>query len=262
MCPLVRSDLTIDGLTIETWRCGPSPDSAPTLVFLHDGLGSALLWRDFPEIISDNTGCGVLIFSRLGYGSSSPCVLPRPIDYMENEAKCLLPDIITAAGLQRFFLIGHSDGGSIALLYAIGNPAPGLMGVVTLAAHVFCEEITLSSIRRSKAEFDGGGLREKLRRYHGDNVDCAFLGWSSMWLNPGFANWDFRGELHKIERPVLGIQGDADEYGSIIQVEALCNVPMGRVLLLEDCGHTPQREKPVETATAITDFIAETLRSC
>lgn len=261
MTRLKRRDLAIGGLTVETWLCGPPPEAAPTIVFLHDGLGSAPLWRDFPEIVSARTGCGALVFSRLGYGASTPGLLPRPVDYMEREAEGLLPEIIAAAGLNKFFLLGHSDGGSIALLYAIANPAPGLMGVITLAAHVFCEEITLSSIRLAKAEYEGGGLRNKLKRHHGPNVDNAFLGWSGMWLDPAFANWDFRSELRNITVPVLGIQGDQDEYGSHLQVEAIGGSPMGRALLLCGCGHTPQRDKPAETVDAIAGFVAGAKRA-
>lgn len=257
MAGLLREDIIVGNDRFETLRCGPRPEEAPTLVFLHDGLGSASLWRDFPEVASEATGCGALAYSRLGYGDSSPCALPRPVDYMEREASRSLPKIIASAGLDRFFLVGHSDGGSIALLYAMRNPGAGLMGVVTLAAHVFCEELTLSSIRAAKSIFESGNLRDKMVRHHGPNVDMAFAGWSGMWLDPAFASWDFRPDISLIKVPLLGIQGRNDEYGTEAQLTALTAAPNGRILLLEDCGHSPFRDKPAKTLDAIAGFIRE-----
>lgn len=249
------SSLSIDGRKIEFASWGAPNDGTPTIVFLHDGLGSAGQWRDFPEKLAEATGLPALAFSRLGYGDSDPCGLPRATDYMEGEAVGLLPAFLSAKGVGRYILFGHSDGGSIALLHAILAPTPGLLGIVTEAAHVFCEELTLTSIRRAREDYDRGSLRDRLARHHGKNADCAFLGWSSMWLNPEFATFDFRERLAEIHCPVLAIQGLEDEYGTKLQIEAIGAVPRAETRLVSGCGHTPHREQPTITLGLSSRFI-------
>ncbi len=229
---------------------------APTLVLLHEGLGCVEMWRDFPLKLARATGCGVFGYSRLGYGGSSPCTLPRPLDYMQEEGLRNLPLVLKAAGVGEFILVGHSDGGSIALVNAGGVQPPELKGVVTLAAHVFCEEVSVRSIAQARGEFVEGTLRKKLIRYHGDNVDCAFWGWNDAWLDPEFMKWNIEEYLPGIEVPVLAIQGAEDQYGTVAQVEAIGRATGAETLILEECGHSPHLARPEETLAAIGKFVA------
>ncbi len=179
------------GRRIEFAWHGPRPDVAPTLVFLHDGIGCAATWRDFPAALAAETGCGALVYSRAGYGGSDPVTLPRPLTYMHDEGFFALPELLDAAGVLRAFLVGHSDGGSIALLHAsTPRSLPRVRGLLLEAPHVFCEEITVRSIERARDEYLHTDLRAKLERYHGGNVDCAFWGWNRAWLDPGFLAWN------------------------------------------------------------------------
>ena len=173
------STMQAGGRRIEfTWH-GPGPDVAPTLVFLHDGIGCAATWRAFPAALADGTGCGALVYSRAGYGGSDPVALPRPLTYMHDEGFLALPDLLDAAGVRRAFLVGHSDGGSIALLHAsTPRSLPRVLGLLLEAPHVFCEEVTVRAIEQARDEYLHGDLRAKLERYHGGNVDCAFWGWN------------------------------------------------------------------------------------
>ena len=173
--------LSAGGGRLEAVWIGPGPDEAPTLVFLHEGLGCVDLWRDFPGRLVELTGCGALVYSRLGYGGSDPCPLPRPVDFMHHEAMEVLPDVIQLAGIRDYLLVGHSDGGSIALIYAGGHAQPGLMGVVSLAAHIFCEDLTRQSIRAARQRYLNGDLKSRLAAYHGENTDGAFWGWNDVW---------------------------------------------------------------------------------
>ena len=165
--------LKIGDTQLEAAWYGPSPKEAPTLVFLHEGLGCVSMWRDFPARLSAATGCGALVYSRLGYGRSDPCLLPRPIRFMHDEGLLVLPEVIKISGIQDFIIIGHSDGGSIAIVYSGGMPAHSLRGIITEAAHVFCEDITVKSIQKAKDDYLNGDLRGRLQKYHGDNVDCV-----------------------------------------------------------------------------------------
>ncbi|MFN3398696.1 MAG: alpha/beta fold hydrolase, partial [Ferrovibrio sp.] len=161
----------------------------PVLVFLHEGLGCVALWKDFPDQLAQATGLPALVYSRIGYGGSSACALPRPITYMHDEGETGLPDLLTALGIQSHILIGHSDGASIALIYA-GKDRDGLKGVAVMAPHVFCEDISVRSIRAADKAYAEGDLKARLAKYHGDNVDCAFRGWCDSWLNPDFHHWN------------------------------------------------------------------------
>ena len=219
------------------------------------------LWRDFPARLSAATGCGALVYSRSGYGRSDPCDLPRPIDFMHPEAVAVLPRLLAAKKVQDHILIGHSDGGSIALTYA-GQPAiAGLRGVITEAAHVFCESLSVSSIRKARTRYLKEDLRRKLEKYHGPNTDCAFWGWNDVWLHPDFKQWNIERGLPHISVPLLVLQGDRDPYGTWKQVEAIEHQAGGpvTVIRLQDCGHCPHQEQPEIALRVMAEFIHQTV---
>tara|TARA_R110002167_G_scaffold52721_2_gene151923 strand:+ start:2103 stop:2954 length:852 start_codon:yes stop_codon:yes gene_type:complete len=259
--PLERSTgfYSVGGKRLEYVWLGPGPDTALSLVFLHEGLGCVGLWKDFPERVAQASGCGVLVYSRLGYGGSDPVELPRPLSYMHDEALQTLPALLDAAGIERAVLVGHSDGASIALIYAGGCTDPRIQGLVLMAPHLFAEPLTLASIFNSKALFTEGALREQLRRYQGDNVDNAFWGWNDAWLDPGFVQWNIEAYLAQIQVPVLLLQGLDDEYGSELQLQALESQLSGPVqtLRLACCGHSPFRDQPGLSKQAIINFIRQ-----
>jgi len=237
---------------------GPSPATAPTLVFLHEGLGSVAMWRDFPARLAQATGWGALVYSRYGYGGSAPCALPRPVRYMHDEALQVLPELMAAAGIREHALVGHSDGGSIALIHAGGAPQQGLRGVAVMAPHVFIEDISVASIAKAGEQFRTTDLAERLRRYHGGNLDCAFWGWQQAWVSPAFRDWNIESYLAAIAVPLLALQGAEDEYGTMLQVAAIVAGAGGPVeaAKLAACGHSPQRDRPEEVLHRLTRFIA------
>lgn len=246
----------IGGVPLEVVWYGPSPAEATTLVFLHEGLGSAALWRDFPERLAEATGCAALVYSRAGYGQSGPVSLPRPTRYLHHEGLEVLPELLRVLGVGRHVLIGHSDGGSIALINAGGAPQAGLCGVITEAAHVFNESIIPPAIRQTVNLYEKGDLRGKLARYHRD-VDMAFRGWSDTWLSEEFLHWNLEEYLPRIRVPLLAIQGEDDGYGTARQVEAIVSQAGGRAeaLVLPNCAHTPHREATEATFRAMREFI-------
>jgi len=254
--------LTVNHGRIEARWHGPPPGEAPTLVFLHEGLGCAAMWRDFPERLGKAVSCGVLVYSRFGYGSSDPCELPRPLDYMQQEGLFILPEVIKSAGIRECVLVGHSDGGSIALAYAGGTPAASIKGVVTEAAHVFCEELSVRSIREARENYLHANLRDKLSKYHGANTECAFWGWNRAWLDPDFMNWSIAEYLPGIRVPLLAIQGKEDQYGTPAQVEAIqCRAggPV-EVLMLDNCRHSPHLDREEAVFEAMGEFILRVVR--
>lgn len=242
------------------WAGSPLRDAAlPVLVLLHEGLGCVALWKDFPDQLAQATGLPALVYSRIGYGGSSPCALPRPITYMHDEGEAGLPDLLTALGIQSHILIGHSDGASISLIYAGAQKnipqREWLLGVAVMAPHVFCEEISVRSIRAADKAYAEGDLKVRLAKYHGDNVDCAFRGWCDSWLNPEFHRWNIEAYVDRIKVPVLVIQGEDDEYGTIAQVGSIRQRAGAETLLIPACGHSPQRDQPAATLKALAGFI-------
>ena len=232
--------------------------SAPTLVFLHEGLGSVALWKDFPARVAEATGCPVLVYSRAGYGRSSPAVLPRVPNYMHVEALTVLPALLDQLGITDPVLVGHSDGASIALLHA-GSGSRPVRALVALAPHVFVEDMSIASIDEVRRQYETTDLREKLARRHAD-PDAAFRGWNDIWLAPAFRSWNIEACLPGVRCPLLLIQGRDDEYGSAAQLDAIERQVGGKVARIElaDCRHSPHRDQPEATLAAIADFVATT----
>ena len=255
---------TIDagGIRLECRWWGEPGRAAPTLVLLHEGLGCVAMWRDFPALLHRRTGLSVFAYSRAGYGQSDPATLPRGIDYMHVEGREVLGAVLDAAGIEDAVLVGHSDGASIAIVHAgehAGGSAPRVRALVLLAPHVFCEDVSVESIRAAGDAYRGGGLRERLARHHGDQVDAAFFGWHDAWLRPEFRGWSIEAFLPGVTAPVLLIQGDRDAYGTSAQLDAIERGVSGPVTRtwLEDCGHAPHRERPGETLEAIARFLSD-----
>lgn len=251
-----RGFFDIDGFQLEYQSFDPPHSGDLTLVFLHEGLGCVAMWKDFPHQVAQRSGCRVLIYSRAGYGGSSPCALPRPLTFMHDEGLKILPKILAAAKIRQAILVGHSDGASIALISAGGLTDQRIRGLVLMAPHVFVEELTLASIRAARAAYASTDLRDRLARYHGSNVDCAFFGWNQAWLDPGFLRWNLEAYLPAIKVPVLLIQGEQDQYGTLHQLERIETALSGEAarVLLPDCEHSPFRDRPAETLQAILDF--------
>jgi pimeloyl-ACP methyl ester carboxylesterase len=249
-----------DHLLEYEWH-GPAPGAAPTLVFLHEGLGCVSTWRDFPARVVEATGRGALVYSRAGYGKSDPVSLPRPVSFMHDEALVTLPAVLDAAGVCEAVLVGHSDGGSIALIYAGGVRDERLRGLVLEAPHVFVEDVSVASISRAAELYFDGGLKRTLERHHGGNTECAFRGWNDVWLSPAFRSWNIEEFLPRITIPVLVIQGEDDDYGTLRQVGAIERGCHGRVksVIFPGCGHSPHRDQPERTLDKITTFVSRVL---
>ena len=228
-----------------------------TLVFLHEGLGCIEMWRDFPQKLCNATRCPGVIYDRTGYGRSSPWPADPGVRYMEIEADDVLPRLLQALDVTDCVLVGHSDGGTIALTYAASDPEP-LRAVVTLAAHAINETVCVDSIRRARETFAAGDLRQRLARYHGDNVDGCFRLWSEAWLAPGFEPMDANGRLPGVVVPVQAIQGEDDEYGSELQLGIIAGKVGGycETRLVPDCGHSPHLQQPAYVLSEIARFVA------
>ena len=253
--------LTTGASRLEYRMIGPSPADAPTIVMLHEGLGSAGLWGDFPEKLQAATGAGVFAYSRAGYGASTPAKLPRPIDYMRIEALDVLPKLLEKIGLRRGLLVGHSDGASIAAIYAGSHQDHRVEGLALIAPHFIVEDISVTSIAEIKQAYETTNLKEKLARWHKD-VDNAFYGWNDAWLDPKFRNWDISEVLAYIRVPVAILQGVDDVYGTLRQIEIAreeCYCPVD-VTIIPGAGHQPHREAPGATLDAITEFANAVLR--
>lgn len=254
----VRDFFDIDGAQLEYHLITPRQSRDTTLVFLHEGLGCVAMWKDFPRRVAEATGCPTLVYSRAGYGGSTPCQRPRPISFMHHEGLQVLPKVLAAAEISQAILVGHSDGASIALINAGSDSAQRLQGLVLMAPHVFVEkELTIKSIRKAKSAYRSTDLRERLARYHGDNVDHTFLSWVDAWLDESFLAWNIEEFLPNIRVPTLLIQGDEDNYGTLRQVETINQLLPGGadMFILPCCGHVPFHEYPSETLNVMTNFM-------
>lgn len=254
--------LDIGAQRLEYRMLGPRPGEAPTLVLLHEGLGCVGLWGDFPEKLQQATGCGVFAYSRAGYGESSPVALPRPLTYMHDEARDVVPALLDKIGFQRGLLVGHSDGASIAAIYAGAHQDHRLGGLVLMAPHFFIEDMGIAAIVEAKKAYETTDLKARLARWHKD-PDNAFKGWNGAWLDPGFRLWDITEPLAYIRVPILIVQGADDQYGTVKQIEAAereCYCPV-EVALLPGVKHNPAREAPETTLKTIADFTARTLQA-
>jgi pimeloyl-ACP methyl ester carboxylesterase len=248
-----RDYVTVDGKRLETLRYPPRVNKR-TIVMLHEGLGSVSMWKDFPGQLAKSTGCGVLVYSRYGHGKSERLVEKRSVDFMRYEARVVLPELLERCQIESPILLGHSDGGSISIIYAataLRKPA----ALVLEAPHVFVEDLSVSSISKIRAVYKTTELRRKLARHH-DHVDETFWGWNDIWLDPRFRSWNIEEYLNAICCPVLVIQGEDDEYGTLAQVEAIkACLPSTETLVLPECGHSPHRDQPARTLAAISRFV-------
>ena len=254
--------LRINDSDLEYRMLGPSPADAPSIVMLHEGLGAAALWGEFPERLQERTGAGVFVYSRAGYGASSAVKLPRPLDYMHREALDVLPKLLDQIGFRRGLLLGHSDGASIAAIYAGGVADHRLSGVVLMAPHFVVEDISVASIAEIKTAYETTELRSKLARWHKD-VDNAFYGWNDAWLDPKFRTWDISDYLAYIRMPVALIQGEMDQYGTIRQVEIAqeeCYCPV-EVTLIKGAGHSPHRDAAGQIVDTVSEFACAVLQA-
>ncbi len=252
----VGAHVVVAGKRLETFRLAGTSADAPTIVMLHEGLGSVALWKDFPQRLRDRTGCAVLAYSRYGYGRSDPLAEKRPLDYMHREGETVLPALLRAAGIERPILFGHSDGASIALIYA-GAAPHAVRALILEAPHLFVEDISVHSIAQAKVAYETTDFGARLGRYH-DDAESAFRGWNDAWLDPDFRDWNIEPSLAHIRAPVLALQGEDDEYGTRAQLDALAaRLPWAHTLLLPGCGHSPHRDRPAETLDAIANFLAE-----
>lgn len=245
---------------IEFQRIAADSPDAPLIVFLHEGLGSVAMWKDFPQRVCAATACQGLVYSRPGYGQSSP----RPADeawdtdFMHQQAHEVLPALLSALQIdplaRPLVLLGHSDGGSIALLYAARFPA-SVQGCIVMAPHTFVEPMCVAAIEEARQAYLGTALPQRLARYHAD-PDSAFWGWNRIWLRPEFQQWNIDAEVARIDKPLLAIQGENDEYGSLEQIERLGrNTPHTTVLALPNCGHSPHRDQEEAVISAIVSFM-------
>lgn len=254
--------LDIGEARLEYRMIGPMPADAPTLVLLHEGLGSVGLWGDFPDRLAAETGAGVFVYSRAGYGASSSVKLPRPLTYMHHEALDVLPQLLEAIGFRRGLLIGHSDGASIATIYAGGVQDHRIRGLLLIAPHFVVEDVSIAAIANIKRDYEVGDLRRKLQRWHGD-VDNAFFGWNGAWLDPAFRSWDISESLAYVRVPIAIVQGVEDQYGTLRQIEIAqeeCYCPVD-VEILAGAAHSPHREAPEATLAVVADFANRILTS-
>ena len=241
---------------------GPRDAASPLVVFLHEGLGSLSLWKDFPDQLCAAAGCRGLVYSRPGYGRSTPRSAEEAwgVDFLHRQAQEVLPALLAALDIdteaQPPWLFGHSDGASIALLHAAAWPTR-VAGLVLMAPHITVEEVALASIAQARQAYLQTDLRTRLARHH-DDADSAFWGWNDIWLHPPFKQWSIEEEIAAITCPVLAIQGIDDEYGTLEQIRGIARrLPQTRLLELRDCAHSPQRDQPDAVIAAATAFLQE-----
>jgi pimeloyl-ACP methyl ester carboxylesterase len=248
------TQLDIDGVALDVVRLvGTRP--GPTIVFLHEGLGSVGLWKNFPAAVVERTGLAAVVYSRRGHGHSDPDQLPRAPGFMHHEGEVVLPALLDALALDEVILFGHSDGASIALLAAARRDAR-IRRLVLMAPHVFVEDLSVASILAAQQSFDHGDLRARLGKYHAD-PDHTFRAWNDIWLDPAFRDWDIRDRLSRIACPILLIQGRDDEYGTLAQIDAIAAATDADVLILDHCGHSPHRDRRDMVLATAAAFMLE-----
>jgi len=246
--------VVVDGKRLETLWIGPRQSGRPVIVMLHEGLGSIALWKDFPELLVARTGCCVLLYSRYGHGSSDKLMEKRPVTFMHHEGEVVLPELLDKLAIARPILLGHSDGGSIALIFA-GKHPDAVRGLILEAPHVFVEDLSVASITEAKMNYPSTELPQKLARHHA-HVDATFWGWNDIWLDPDFRSWNIEEYLAAIRCPVLCIQGEEDEYGTIAQVEAIkAQVPQTEIVMVPNCRHSPHRDQSEQTLERMVEFV-------
>ena len=256
---MVRNKVTsidIDGRRLEACAIDAVDNTRPVVVFLHEGLGSVSLWREFPDRVARATGAGALIYSRYGYGQSSVLQEKRQPDYMHLEALQVLPTLLQTLAIQNPILFGHSDGASIALIHA--GAGHSVAGLILEAPHVFVEEVSLRGAAQAALTYRTTDLADKLARHHSD-ADETFWGWHDIWTSPSFRDWNIEPYLSSITCSTLLIQGEQDEYGTVAQIDAISSAVAGTTIkhLLPNCGHTPHRDQADLTLELITSFLRE-----
>ena len=248
--------VTIGGRQLDCQRIGAPRAGGATLVFLHEGLGSIGLWKNFPSQLASACGLDALVYSRQGSGHSAPLEAPRKPDYMHIEALQVLPSLLQHLDIRRPLLVGHSDGGSIALIYG-GQFAAAPVGIIAIAPHLFVESMGVASIAAAKVAYETTDLRARLARHH-SNVDNTFYGWNDIWLNPDFLAWNIEDYVARIRCPVLAVQGCDDEYGTMRQIDRIAELaPQAELLKLPECRHSPHREQPDALIAACERFVRE-----
>jgi pimeloyl-ACP methyl ester carboxylesterase len=253
---LQHGEVVVDGKRLATLRIDAARPERPTIVMLHEGLGSVEMWKDFPERLAARTGCSVAAYSRYGHGSSDRLTEKRAVEYMHHEGEVVLPELLEKLGISHPILLGHSDGGSIALIFA-GTYLEIPEALILEAPHVFVEDLSVASIAQAKDAFEATDLRGKLARYHA-HVDETFWGWNDIWLDPRFRSWNIESYLPAIRCPILCIQGEQDEYGTMAQVLAIQQrVPTSQILTLPNCRHSPHRDQPEATLNRMSEFVRE-----
>jgi pimeloyl-ACP methyl ester carboxylesterase len=245
--------IDVAGARLEVERIDVGRGAAATIVMLHEGLGSVAMWKDFPQRVAHAANRDVVVYSRAGYGRSSAATLPYGVRYMHDEALVVLPALLDALRIERPVLLGHSDGASIALIHA-GASGRAVRGLVLMAPHVMVEDVSIASIEAAKVAWRTTDLRQRLARHH-DDVDAAFRAWNDIWLHPDFRAWSIEAEVRQVRCPVLAIQGEDDEYGTMAQIERIAALtPDVELVRLADCRHSPHRDQPDAVLEALVRF--------
>jgi pimeloyl-ACP methyl ester carboxylesterase len=251
--------IQVNGVALEIERiAGPGEGWLAPIIFLHEGLGSVAMWRDWPGQVCQASGRAGFVYSRRGYGRSQSIPDVRGTgrlapDYMHREALDVLPELLAHFGVEYPVLLGHSDGGTIALIHAAHFP---VRACVVMAPHVIVEDVSVRAIEQARTAYESGDLRQRLARYHAD-VDGAFWQWNDIWLDPAFRNFDIRGECRRIQAPVQAMQGQDDPYGTLLQIEEIHTAgPLARKVLAH-CGHSPHRDQPEQSLQAVARFLAD-----
>ena len=248
-----HSEIVADGKHLEVLSVS-GPSDRPAIVMLHEGLGSVSMWKRFPMHLAERTGCAVVAYSRYGHGKSEQLREKRSVNYMHHEGEVVLPAVLDQMGIERAVLLGHSDGGSIALVFA-GTYPERVRALILEAPHVFTEEFGLASIAKIGATYETSDFPAKLSRYH-DDADSTFWGWNLVWLDPEFRAWNIECHLSRISCPILVLQGEQDEYGTVAQVDAIRKqTPNTQVFMLPQCGHSPHRDQEQMTLDAVAGFL-------